>query len=286
MSLRFDAEPPVVRNGRRFLYDAHGTSGHGDSACASCHIFGDFDSLAWDLGDPFGAVVANPNPFRVGVGRPVPSDQGADDDAEPARHGDAGPMHWRGDRTGGRGGNPLDEDLAFKAFNPAFVGLLGRGSQLDGSAMQAFTDFILTVVFPPNPIRALSNTLTGAPSAGSTFFQNTPVDGGLTCNFCHRLPLGTDGLSSIEGEPQEFKIAHLRNLYQKIGMFGFPGQPNTGNQVRGFGFLHDGSIDTVIDFLSAGVFNFPDRHHAPERRAVRPRLRHRAPPDGRASRSP
>ncbi len=27
------------------------SSSHGDSACASCHIFGDFDSLAWDLGE-------------------------------------------------------------------------------------------------------------------------------------------------------------------------------------------------------------------------------------------
>src|SRR5262249_29904327 len=64
-SLRFDPEPPAVRDGRPFLYDARNTSGHGDAACASCHIFGDFDSLAWDLSDPFGAVVPNGNPFRV-----------------------------------------------------------------------------------------------------------------------------------------------------------------------------------------------------------------------------
>ena len=41
-------EPASVTNGRPFLYDAT-TSSHGDSACASCHIFGDFDGLAWDL---------------------------------------------------------------------------------------------------------------------------------------------------------------------------------------------------------------------------------------------
>ena len=28
------------------------TSSNGEAACASCHIFGDFDSLAWDLGNP------------------------------------------------------------------------------------------------------------------------------------------------------------------------------------------------------------------------------------------
>jgi hypothetical protein len=31
----------------------------------------------------------------------------------------------------------------------------------------------------------------------------------------------------------------------------------TGDQVRGFGFLHDGSFDTVFDFLHANVFGFP-----------------------------
>jgi len=39
-----------------------------------------------------------------------------------------GPMHWRGDRTGGNdpGGNALDESAAFKKFIVAFDGLLGR----------------------------------------------------------------------------------------------------------------------------------------------------------------
>jgi len=47
-------EPASIVKGRRFLYDASFTSSHGDSACASCHIFGDFDSLAWDLGNRTG----------------------------------------------------------------------------------------------------------------------------------------------------------------------------------------------------------------------------------------
>src|SRR5262249_9093281 len=64
----------------------------------------------------------------------------------------------------------------------------------------------------------------------------------------------TDGLSTFEGEPQEFKIAHLRNLYQKVGKFGVPGQGSLGDQVRGFGVLHDGSISTVFDFVSSPVF--------------------------------
>src|SRR5262249_30532407 len=144
---------------------------------------------------------------------------------------DAGPMHWRGDRTGGvTGGDPLDEQLAFKAFNPAFMSLLGRGSQLTDAEMQAFTDFILTVRYPPNPIRALDDVATSTQAAGENFFTTQIVDA-KTCNGCHSLPLGTGGLSSFEGEPQEFKVPHLRNLYQKVGMFGlspgvFAGAPN------------------------------------------------------------
>ncbi|MFN8543144.1 MAG: hypothetical protein U0807_02905 [Candidatus Binatia bacterium] len=259
VSLRFDPSPAIVKNGRRFLYDARSTSGHGDSACASCHIFGDFDSLAWDLGDPFGTPVANPNPFRLGSGGPFHPMKGPMTTQSLRGMANAGPMHWRGDRTDPA--DPLNEDHAFKKFNPAFVGLLGSGSQLDDSAMQAFTDFVLTVQYPPNPIRAIDNSLTAAQSAGSTFYNTVTVDT-TTCQNCHRLPLGTDGFSSFEGEPQEFKIAHLRNLYQKVGMFGFPSGgplPGTGfqgDQVRGFGFLHDGSVATVFLFLNAPVFNF------------------------------
>jgi hypothetical protein len=39
-------EPASLTDGRRFLYDARTTSAHRDSACASCHVFGDLDSLA------------------------------------------------------------------------------------------------------------------------------------------------------------------------------------------------------------------------------------------------
>jgi sugar lactone lactonase YvrE len=270
--LRFDPEPPEVRDGRPFLYDARTTSGHGDSACASCHIFADFDSLAWDLSDPFGQVLPNDNPFRVtpsngvssggpGVGIPCPNCvfhpmKGPMTTQTLRGMGASGPMHWRGDRTGSTTGqDPLDESLAFTAFNPAFVSLLGRATQLSTDEMQAFTDFILTVTLPPNPIRALDNSATTDQSTGQTLFLNRQTDGGaITCTFCHRLPLGTDGLSTFEGETQEFKIAHLRNLYQKVGKFGVPGQGSLGDQVRGFGVLHDGSISTVFDFVSSPVF--------------------------------
>ena len=121
-------EPPSVVAGRPFLYDASLTSSHGDSSCASCHVFGDFDSLAWDLGNPDGSVQPVPGPFEI-----RPSDVGLMDTHHPMKGpmitqslrgmANHGPMHWRGDRTGGND-NPsaqpdsgtFDEVAAFKKF--------------------------------------------------------------------------------------------------------------------------------------------------------------------------
>ena len=50
-----------TRTGRPVLYDAPGTSSNGEASCAGCHVFGDFDSLAWDLGTPDEGTLNNPN---------------------------------------------------------------------------------------------------------------------------------------------------------------------------------------------------------------------------------
>ena len=280
-------EPASVTNGRRFLYDASFTSSHGDSACASCHIFGDFDSLAWDLGDPDGTVLNNPGPFAIPTiidpdFHPMKGPMTTQSLRGMANHG---PMHWRGDRTGGNDAGSFqpnlgtfNEDAAFKKFNPAFQGLVGRSAQLTASEMQAFTDFILQVVYPPNPIRNLDNSLTPDQLAGRNFFFGPVSDTFQNCDGCHRLVptananqpgvdrpgfFGTDGRGSFENETQVLKVPHLRNMYQKVGMFGMPAIPFLnpgdngfqGDQVRGFGFLHDGSVDTLFRFHNATVFN-------------------------------
>src|SRR5262249_61593317 len=50
------------------------------------------------------------------------------------------------------------------------------------------------------------------------------------------------------------KTAQLRNLYQKVGRFNVPGP-----QVSGFGLLHDGTFDTVVNFLRLDTFFFPGK---------------------------
>jgi DNA-binding beta-propeller fold protein YncE len=281
-----DPEPAVVRDGRPFLYDALATSSNGEASCSSCHVFADFDSLAWDLGNPDGGYATNPNPFVV----PPPVLPGFFD---PNFHPMKGPMtvqslrgmenhgaeHWRGDRTGGSdpNGDPLDAFQAFMKFIVAFEGLLGRTGPIEMGEMMQFTNFILEVAYPPNPLRALDNSeaLAHDPNADLTVgrdiyngvFTGRPglpgnsgdgSDGVGSCNFCHVLSepngfFGTAGGSTFEGEPQAFKVPHLRNMYQKVGMFGAPGGPDLGAQVRGSGYLHDGGVDTVLSFVSAQI---------------------------------
>jgi DNA-binding beta-propeller fold protein YncE len=314
----WNPEPVSIVQGRRFLYDAAFTSGHGDSACATCHVFGDFDSLAWDLGDPDDIVTPVPGPFTIDPALIAAVTGGAPVVAHPLKGpmttqslrgmANHGPMHWRGDRTGGTDATRLnivasaqpdtgtfDETIAFGKFNVAFDGLLGRGSLLTAAEMKAFTDFILQVAYPPNPIRNLDDSLTADQQAGRDFFfsrtadgQELPSDRFHNCVSCHVLDpagngafgvqkpgfFGSDGRYSFEAETQFFKVPHLRNLYQKVGMFGMPlsFDPNDttrifrflpppyndnsfmGDQVRGFGFLHDGSADTVFRFHGATLF--------------------------------
>ncbi len=280
-------EPASVVAGRPFLYDARLTSSNGEASCASCHIFGDFDQLAWDLGNPDDETINNPGPVRLEAGAAL---TGAMVDFHPmkgpmttqslrgmANHGS---MHWRGDRTGGNdpGGSAFDENVAFKKFIIAFEGLLGAAAPISDAQMQQFADFILQVTYPPNPIRALDNSLTSEQQAGRNFMTGSrrsdglPFDllgpSGFNCVGCHTLNpaqgfFGTDGQWSFEGETQIIKIPHLRNMYQKVGMFGHPyidiilpgDNGHKGNQIRGFGFLHDGSIDTIFRFFRANVFS-------------------------------
>ncbi len=291
-------EPPAVVAGRPFLYDALRISSNGEASCSSCHIFGDMDDLAWDLGDPDGDVKTNPIPIKLAVTIPFSgiltsplNGTGRPADFHPMKGPmttqtlrgmlGSGAMHWRGDRANppGTAASAFDEVISFNNFNPAFVGLVGRDAPLAPADMQRFTDFVLEIMLPPNPVRPLDNVLTPAQARGAAFFQGPRLSDGLageilgaplgfTCEGCHRLQpalghFGTDGQASFEAETQIVKIPHLRNLYQKVGMFGVldgPGVlplnlPHQGPQVRGFGFLHDGSVDTLFRFFNAVVFS-------------------------------
>jgi 6-phosphogluconolactonase (cycloisomerase 2 family) len=308
-------EPASVVAGRPMLYDATHNSGNGEAACASCHIFGDMDDIAWDLGNPDDAVKKNPipinlgNPLIVAAGKQLfkfdgqINGTGKVDDFHPMKGPmttqtlrglkNSGAMHWRGDRSNGQFGvDAFDSNLSFDNFIVAFPGLVGAEAEPATADMQRFTDFQLQVVEPPNPVRALDNSLNAAQTRGKNFFQGTRKADGIdisfltqlfgsnvsnilgntptsfTCEGCHELDpaegeFGTSKNASFEGIiPQIFKVPHLRNMYAKVGMFGaasvdaFSGADTgqLGNQIRGFGFTNNGGVDTLFRFFTAKVF--------------------------------
>ena len=270
----FSPESTVVKTGRQFLYDANLSSANGSVSCASCHVFGDLDHLAWDLGNPDDATQLNPNAYVSNSPRTTPRFhplKGPMTTQTLRGMRGNGPLHWRGDRTGTsrqtvRGAVETLEEAAFKEFNGAFIGLLGRETVLTPTQMQAFTDFAMRLAMPPNPIRALDGSLTTDEAAGRNIYLNVPTTLLGSCDNCHRLrpaegKFGTGGLMSFEGGriTENFKVPQLRNVYTKAGMFGFSadGGGNTGAQIRGYGFSHDGAIDTLDNFFRDPVFFFP-----------------------------
>lgn len=294
----FDPTPAAIKNGRPFLYDTRRTSGLGQASCASCHADARMDRLAWDLGDPSGAV-KNVNSTQHNPGANIPGLNSGFTHFHPMK----GPMttqtlqdiigkephHWRGDRDG------LEE------FNAAFVGLLGDDVQLTAAEMQAFENFLASLSFPPNPYRNLDNTLpanlplpghykSGRFGSAGQPMPNGNAQRGLTalyrplsraidmgafaCVTCHTVPtgLGTDrrlsgisfntiapgpngerhhALVSVDGSSQRaIKIPQLRNMYDKTGC-----DFTQMRSLAGFGYAHDGSVDSLTRFLSEGAFS-------------------------------
>lgn len=246
--LGFDPTPDDIVNGRRFFYGGF-TSGHGDQSCASCHLFGDMDNLAWDLGDPTGDMAPVPPGMLDPLLIPMHPMKGPMVTQSLRGLPNTGVLHWRGDRAD------------FLAFKGATSSLLGRSAAIADSEMVAMSQFVLPLVYPPNPNQFLDRTFRNAPAGqpsperGRVFYTTTPVDGGRTCSFCHSLPTGTnrqliDRIAMMSA--QDMKVPQLRNLYQKTGFTDAPGAVNK----RGFGFTHDGSFDNLFDFLHLSVFAF------------------------------
>jgi hypothetical protein len=160
------------------------------------------------------------------------------------------PLHWRGDRSN------------FNQFNGAFASLLG-GTVLATADMNAFRDFINTIVFEPNPNQNLDRTLpaivplgdgnNGNPNTGRTTFLNDQYQPLLTCNTCHALPDGTNNLlipAAALQESQDVKVPQLRNAYQKRYFV----RSATAVSLSGYGLVHDGLDPDLFTFLSRPVF--------------------------------
>ena len=262
----FDPTPDIVRKGRRHLYDTRANSGLGLVSCGSCHVDARADRLAWDLGDPAGEQARTgifPGIFFTFHPMKGPMvTQTLQDIITPTNFNGRSlqqlPLHWRGDRTN------------IEAFNVTFPALLARDALLTTNEMAEFKGLLQSISFPPNFLRTFSNTLPasvalpglfGRTNAGGR--QPLPIGNAQagrgpfigSCRSCHTFDQGTGGNSNVivhlqrGGSEGAFKTSHLRNLLDRLGMDNL-----STNSRAGFGFMHDGRVDSLTHFL---VHGFP-----------------------------
>ena len=235
-----DPTPTEVKQGRGFLYDAK-LSGNGTGACASCHVDADMDHLAWNLGNRSGSMQQFNEFGHEVVFHPM---KGPMTTLTLRGLSKLSPYHWRGDH------------INFAAFNTTFDQLMG-GPELSNEDMTTFTEFINSILFFPNPNENLNRTLPtslagGNPVTGQQDFLNIRgTNGRATCNVCHTSNPGpgTNRLIVFNFPPQPMKIPELRNIYQKLLY-----TRHDSTSIDGFGFTHDGSVSTLMDFLDMPPF--------------------------------
>ncbi len=285
----FDPTPPVINAGRRHLYNTHQTSGLGQLACASCHVDTRFDRLAWDLGDPtdVAKVITNINfvfsPASTNNFHPMKGPMTTQTLQDIIGHE---PFHWRGDRDSieqfdstftnlqaATSGLATNEMAEFKSFLATVRFPPNPFRQFDNS---------LTTNLPLPGFFALGR---GASPAGTQLSNGNPQSGqnlfrlpnasipqlANVCTTCHTIPtgLGSDRqfigsqwvsvplatnsahhIASIELERSAqlpFKVPQLRNMADKFGL-----DLMHTNSRAGFGFSHDGSVDSLVRFIQDG----------------------------------
>ncbi len=290
----FNPLPQSIRAGRPFLYDSHLTSGLGQASCASCHVDSRIDRLAWDLGDPSHAPAPFDQNCVTALARTCDDFHAMKGPMTTQTLQDIighEPFHWRGDRVGLEAFNPAfvgllgadapltsGEMQEFKEFlatihfppNPyrnadnslptalplsnhytsgrfAMAGLpLGNGNAVRG--LDRFTRGLLDLPFQCAACHTLP---TGMAVNGPVFtgFGGLAAGGSVMAPGAH----GENhlGLVSIDGSTNvSIKVPHLRNQYDKVGF-----ELRRNDSTAGFGFLHDGSVDSISSFLSARAFS-------------------------------
>lgn len=179
LNLGYDPISELRKAGRRLFFDAD-NSLLNNASCASCHIEGVQDFVAWNLSN-------------------LPEDDKGPMQTQNLRGlKPLNPYHWRGERS------------VLKDFNVAFAGLLG-GTQLGDRDFDAFKAYIFGLQEPANPRTHPSRkvvdsdpgtllnfnvrgdiTSPGLSAVNGQLVYNTiPNVGVSTCQDCHALPTGT-----------------------------------------------------------------------------------------------
>lgn len=289
----FNPLPAAIRAGRPFLYDTHRTSGLGQASCASCHVDARMDRLAWDLGDPSLPPAAFDQNCATGRGRRCEDFHAMKGPMTTQTLQDIighEPHHWRGDRAGIEAFNPAFEGLlgddtqlspsemqTFEDFLATVRFPPNPHRRLDNSLP---TSLPLPGHYSSGRFQPAGLPLpAGNAQRGLQLFTQGFLDPPFQCANCHTLPTGMAvngptlvafggivaggsvmapgphgenhlGIVSTDGSTNvSIKVPQLRNQHEKVGF-----ETTQLESSAGFGFLHDGSIDSLSRFFAASVF--------------------------------
>lgn len=187
--LGHDPTPATVAAGRNLFFDGT-NSAFGNLSCASCHVEGGADFLAWNLSNNPRGVTDPDNVFLDSKGGMVTQTLVGLERVPP--------FHWRGERE-------------LTDFNGAFEGLLG-GDRLTDAQFANFQDYIFSLRNPGSPnenrdrlvdssisfVHDLQSPPADACEGQDTFMDTVVFRNRNTCNGCHSVPVGT--LNEINDE--------------------------------------------------------------------------------------
>lgn len=221
--LKSDPVPAYIRQGQRFLYNAH-FSGEGFVSCASCHIDGRLDQQQWRLG-PAGHFTP-PDPLEVGEDPGTTPESEVDNvkqlgyptekkalttqslqglvNFEVATN-DLPTGVTRTEVSGPLGTATFDlfsnapyhwrgDKPSFRDFNEAFLNLMGfaepgalPGEGLQTAKMVQFETFIRSLHYPPNPMQSPDRVLSGSLGTPDSLTDGSGARRGL--KVFHELPI-------------------------------------------------------------------------------------------------
>jgi DNA-binding beta-propeller fold protein YncE len=291
----FNPLPAAIRAGRPLLYDTHRTSGLGQVSCASCHVDARIDRLAWDLGDPSLPPQRFDQNCITVIGSPRCEDwHGMKGPMTTQTMQDIighEPLHWRGDRAGLEAFNPAfegllgDDELLANGEMQDFENFLATVTFPPNPHRNLDNTLPQTLPLPGHYTSGRFQMagiplVSGSATRGLDLYTTGLLDGALQCASCHTLPTGMAvngplflgvlgvqvggsvmplgplgenhlGIVSTDGSTNvSIKVPQLRNQYEKTGF-----ELTQTDNLAGFGFLHDGSVDSLSRFLSARVFS-------------------------------
>jgi YVTN family beta-propeller protein len=201
------------------------------------------------------------------------------------------PFHWRGDRDGLEEFNgafksingddttlTINEMQKFKAMLGTITFPPNPFRNIDNTLPN---EIELTNHYTSGRFAPAGEPLgSGNPKNGLELYNGDFLDNVFQCASCHTLPTGMAvngslrlgavdvtvggsimplgqnnanhlGIVSVDGSTQKsIKTPQLRNMYDKVGF-----EMSRSESLLGFGFLHDGAIDSISRFISAGAFS-------------------------------